>query len=519
MSRIGWDASRMSAAALVACLAGGALAVAGVVAPAHADVGPVNPVTVDLDGHAANSGFTVVVRGDVHLAADESEGTIALGGDLSFGTTYNIGTAATPTFTVPGETNPVHLFVGGGIDWASTGSGQILRVLNQGFTKIGDPSTFAAFNKNPNDYQITAPGGAIDQTPRIEGVAAQSPASIAAPVPAGLIDIEGAFALYEQLSTDLATCPATVVLTDDQGAPVTSPPSAPFRGHVRLQPDQTNVLSISADDLATLQELQFDDVPTQTSPLLINVAGDFSGAIPNSPGISGAAAHFILYNFADATTVTVTGGDSLHGTVYAPRAVVDWRRTNNLEGNLIAASAIHGGPAVPVGFPREFHNRPFDAELACATSAPESTLTLLKLVQGGSAVPTDWTLSAVDGSTVITGVSGSPEVTGTVTDPGDYVLSESGGPAGYEPGPWSCTGATAMNGDVVTLDAGQDAVCTVTNVFTGTTPTLPPDPAPGPPGAGLAASGTDSTPVMLIAACAIGLGLWFRIGARRRQSR
>lgn len=44
--------------------------------PAYADVGPVHPVTVDLNGYPANNGSTMFVRGDVYLAADESEGTV-----------------------------------------------------------------------------------------------------------------------------------------------------------------------------------------------------------------------------------------------------------------------------------------------------------------------------------------------------------------------------------------------------------------------------------------------------------
>ena len=60
--------------------------------PAHAVtlLAPVNPVRVDLDGHPANTGFLTFVEGDVLLNADESEGTLALGGNLSFGTTYNV---------------------------------------------------------------------------------------------------------------------------------------------------------------------------------------------------------------------------------------------------------------------------------------------------------------------------------------------------------------------------------------------------------------------------------------------
>ena len=59
-----------------------------------------------------------------------------------------------------------------------------------------------------------------------------------------------------------------------------------------------------------------------------------------------------------------------------------------------------------------------------------ATLTLVKTVindNGGTAVPTDWTLAA-DGPTPIAGATGDPAVTGAAVDAGTYTLSESGRP-------------------------------------------------------------------------------------------
>ncbi|MDF2919323.1 MAG: putative outer membrane protein [Microbacterium sp.] len=46
--------------------------------------------------------------------------------------------------------------------------------------------------------------------------------------------------------------------------------------------------------------------------------------------------------------------------------------------------------------------------------------------------------------------------------PGDYTLTESGGPDGYEAGDWTCTGAPVTAG-VVTVADGDDVVCTIVN--------------------------------------------------------
>ena len=61
-----------------------------------------------------------------------------------------------------------------------------------------------------------------------------------------------------------------------------------------------------------------------------------------------------------------------------------------------------------------------------------ATLTLVKTVtndNGGTALPTDWTLAAA-GPTPITGTTGSPAVTNATVNAGTYTLSESGGPSG-----------------------------------------------------------------------------------------
>ena len=61
-------------------------------------------------------------------------------------------------------------------------------------------------------------------------------------------------------------------------------------------------------------------------------------------------------------------------------------------------------------------------------------LTLVKTVtndNGGTALPTAWTLTAAGPTTGITGPTGSTAVTNVTVNAGNYALTESGGPAGY----------------------------------------------------------------------------------------
>lgn len=433
---------------------------------------PVNPVRVDLGGHPANSGFLVFAEGNVALNADESEGTVAAGGNLSFNSTYNVA-AHTPvdaTFTVPGDAGPTYLYVGGGMDF--TGS-QVLRVLNNGFAKIANSATYTARNTDQNgaavNYEVLEPGAAYNSTPRIEGTTGlQTPASIATPVPSSLIDINGAFTLYRQLTTEMAACPDNTVLTDPNGgaAPIPQPYPSSSSARLTLTPGVTNVLEMTTADLANLSQITFTNQPSASTPLVVNVTGtSYFGATPNLAGISGSQAPYILWNFPQAQAIVVTGGASIEGTIYAPNAALNWRPTQNIEGNVIAAAFTHGPSVGDLGEVRELHDFPFATTVSCASSPdPTGTLTLVKNVDntaGGSAVPSDWTLTA-DGPETVSGPGNSPDVSNVTVSAGDYLLNESGGDPNYLPGTWQCTGGT-LTVDTVTVASGANVTCSITN--------------------------------------------------------
>jgi len=101
-------------------------------------------------------------------------------------------------------------------------------------------------------------------------------------------------------------------------------------------------------------------------------------------------------------------------------------------------------------------------------------LTLVKQVEngttGGTAVATDWTLTAT-GPTNLSGQSGTPAVTDATVQVGSYLLAETGGPAGYLPSAWVCVGGIPGTGTVA-LAAGERATCTITNTAVTSTLTL-----------------------------------------------
>lgn len=107
-------------------------------------------------------------------------------------------------------------------------------------------------------------------------------------------------------------------------------------------------------------------------------------------------------------------------------------------------------------------------------------LTLVKNVDntnGGSAVASDWTVTAAGDNTTPAQISGNGTVSsGADFDAGTYTLSESGGPVLnegiYQAGAWSCTnGVTVDQNNQITLGLGATTTCTITNTY------IPPDKA------------------------------------------
>lgn len=97
-----------------------------------------------------------------------------------------------------------------------------------------------------------------------------------------------------------------------------------------------------------------------------------------------------------------------------------------------------------------------------------ATLTLINEVtndNGGTALPTAWTLIASGTVDRISGVMGSSAVTQAAVTPGTYALSESDGPSDYVTSEFSCVknGSTPVAGNTIMLAAGDSATCTIMN--------------------------------------------------------
>ncbi|MFF4344512.1 collagen-binding domain-containing protein [Kitasatospora sp. NPDC001540] len=326
-----------------------------------------------------NLGYNAFVEHDTVLGSTEAEGPIATGGNLAFGSGYNVSLHTPGTFTAPGDAHPAALVVGGRVDFAGSSPDGVLKVLSGGYTKIGDMTGSLAVDRDVNnaqvDTQVVAAGAAHNSVPRIEMTLDQPPASVG-PAP-GLIDFTTAFEVFRERARVMAACAQNVTLVDDAGAPLPDGPYPPgVIGHLTLTPGRTNVLHLTGQQLNALSEINFRNQPTRDTPLVVVVdttaeGGVFNWDNPNTSGISGPQAPYVLWDFPDATDITMVSGDSLEGTIYAPSAHLKDVNVSNIEGDVIArsyeAGPLVGGRSTLAG---ELHYWPFDAAVACEDTSP-----------------------------------------------------------------------------------------------------------------------------------------------------
>jgi choice-of-anchor A domain-containing protein len=361
--------------AVPAIAAGAAALVALLAMPTSADVGPINPV-------AGGEGFLILVDDDTILGGDSADGGIAMGGDLTLAGAFEIRQPASGGFIAPGDSAPTSLLVGGQVDWPASSPSAVLRLLSSGYAKIADLSaTFVRSTDNNNaavNTRILNVNTNYDATPRIELTTTQSAASVGADP--GL-DVDGLFGDFRARSAQLATCPATVNLTDANGNPLTAPYAPGTQAYFTLEPGRTNVLNIRAEDLNALSVLTFRSQPTAATPLLINVdttgvGGVYAWDSPNMAGIGGPQAQYVLFNFPDATSVQHMSGDSIQGTVYAPGATFIDTTSSNVQGNIVAREYQMLGVGVqPVPTAGGVTNFPFATTLQCLAATPSPSAT------------------------------------------------------------------------------------------------------------------------------------------------
>jgi len=202
----------------------------------------------------------------------------------------------------------------------------------------------------------------------------------------------------------------------------------------------TITVSNSNTQAATLDSIS-DSLPAGFT----YTAGSSSGATTTDPAISGQ-------NLTWTGPFTVPASGSLALTFGVTVSTTPGTYENS-------ANAVAQSPFVVVG------TGPTAPVTVGGPPPAGAQLTLVKNIDntgGGTALATDWTLTAT-GPTTVSGHTGDAAITNAAVTPGKYRLSESG-PSGYTASAWSCTAGT-LSGNRLTLASGETASCTITNTF------------------------------------------------------
>lgn len=311
-------------------------------------------------------GFNLFVQENATLTTNETDGPVAIGGNLILNGNYQVATNSAGNFMVQGVR--VGLLVGGRVQYQS---GNALQVNQNAYVKIGDPTGSVVWYKDqnnaPSPIRITN-GSNYNSNPRIMLQATAPLLGVSAinnPVfESGLVDFNAAFSQMRNKSLSIAECTHNAQLTNANGQPV-SVNALPNQVKINLQ-EGVNYLNITGQQLNQVQVFTFNNQPSAQRVLVVNVdaPGTFNWTVWNQAGVALQHCPFIMYNFPHTENLNIVGNSTIEGTVFAPKAaVVKTVNQSNIEGQVIAKSfSMSGG---------EIHYAIFTPELqGCAVPPP-----------------------------------------------------------------------------------------------------------------------------------------------------
>jgi choice-of-anchor A domain-containing protein len=432
--------------------------------------------------------FNIFVKGNATLTTNETEGPVAIGGNLTSGQYQVSFENKNGVFFVKNAS--IGLAVRGGVK-LNSGS---LTINGQNYLKIGNctPSSSDATNlkvwyKDNNNAEsnirITGATAGYGDTPNINinanantwspkagsGSSENAVCENVFGTGSGQIDIDGAFQTMITKSGQLATLTDNLPIRDQNGKIMPNAPMGPYldptvignNPKIIVDPTKLNVLTVSAAVWEAIKNSNVEGMPSGATlgqktydgafGLVVNIIdfpafaskkGNSTINFPSFGGISDSQGSFIIYNFPDAKeTVTVAGNAQIVGTIFTPQANLIKANSGNINGQVIAQSFIHNGD--------EVHFWPFltsipdpkkltvVAESKCSNNAPLLDYTVTpNYTVSGDVVKIEWLNS--DGA-VVKEQNNMP-LSGSILFPGAAIDKDGKGTAwpgyAYQDGKW-----------------------------------------------------------------------------------
>lgn len=391
----------------------------GGVAGAQEAVNPLMPVAPGDVYADPSHGFLVLIEQDAELNENETEGPMAIGGDVRF-RDYRAGLNNPGSYVLSGDTRPTSLVIGGRADFAGSRPGGSLTTLNNSYAKIGDLSNADALTTGGVTY-VVPNGGNTNTRPAVIVNTAQPGASVAGP---SGFDFASLFATYREISAEMFACPATVGLYDQNS-------QEPWNGTdptatIGLQPGQ-NVLNLTGDQLATLQNINprsSGPQPGDTAWLIVNVnvTGDYTFTPPNVSWQGNDSSRHVLWNFTTSGTITLPqASPTVWGTFYAPNAELIDLSSANIEGAVVTRTAFLGDTNAGDG--GEIHSAPFEHIVTtCGTTPPTTTTEPTTTTAPTTEPTTPTTTDSTPVPTSPTGGASGGELPATGTSAGPFLI-------------------------------------------------------------------------------------------------
>ncbi|WP_010136896.1 collagen-binding domain-containing protein, partial [Ochrovirga pacifica] len=278
-------------------------------------------------------GFDLVVKKDAKLNGGHSEGSGAIGGNVTFNSNYSFAHRTGNGFVDSGngESTEVGLYVDGKIIFGNVGGD--ININSNTFLKLGDDSGVYIHDVMPNNpsqrinTRVNKSATSIDQNPKIILNVKQSKSSVNR---SDLLDFDDAFDKFEEYAKEMSEMSATTSINVAYGT-----------GKITLQ-NGVNVINTTGNVLNSLNALQFENgKPSSSKPVIINVdaSGSFSTQMFNFNGIGDQEGKYILFNFYNTRDLEFTSnGRTVKGTVFAPKAHFNKKSSGNIDGQVIVES-------------------------------------------------------------------------------------------------------------------------------------------------------------------------------------
>ena len=320
--------------------------------------------------------FNIFAENNVTMSGGDVEGGIAAGGNFTIGGNAQITANNSGTGNVYGTV--------GGVNYGLVANGSVVYTTGN-FNINANGSNHWVKLGNLNGGSATLSGSNLmiqNGTPKINvNNTNQGTGSV---VGSGIMNFSTIMTTLRASSSGYSTCTNNITPTFDIGNPSTA--------KVTMAANTRNIWNITGATLSSYTAITFNNQPTQTQPLIINVnvSGTYNWTIPNMNGIGRTnGARYVIFNFYNVGQLNIIGGQTVEGSILAPNGSVNKSHTANIEGQIVCINYIQSAG--------ETHVAHFDATPAvcstCSNVTSAGTVGSSQAACGTSYTPTNLTES------------------------------------------------------------------------------------------------------------------------------